>query len=95
MELSEKDKSITVEEFAEVRGSPNFSDFLFFFLSYSYLVLVMSPDSVWYQGVTGKLLCTSLVVKGCSIFCQGREQRLFHVPTSFTCSGIFSKYMCD
>jgi len=30
MELSEKDKSITVEEFAEVRGSPNFSDFLFF-----------------------------------------------------------------
>lgn len=60
------------------------------------MILVISSDSVWYQGVSGKLLCTFLVVKGCSIFCQGREQRLFHVPTSFTCSGIFfSRYMCD
>jgi hypothetical protein len=31
MELSEKDKSITVEEFAEVRGSSNLFDSLTFF----------------------------------------------------------------
>ncbi|CAD6235987.1 unnamed protein product [Miscanthus lutarioriparius] len=62
MELSEKDKSITVEEFAEI--------------------VYGTKESL--ESYCAHLLLS--FVKGRSIFCQGREQRLLHVPTSFTYS---------